>query len=155
MTETKTAVTAATAAKASPKPRKKTEKPASKKTAKSSGTRKGLPKRKSVSLEEARQELVQKVCGYSGAITDVLIQEALEGKQLCAKFLFEAVGLCEIRGDELEEAGERESLAGMLLKQWQLPAQPAVPADTDGNPVTEVSQPVPDLAPVEQAPVES
>ena len=155
MTEIKTAGTPATAAKASPKPRKKAVKPASKKAAKPSGKRKSLPKGKSVSLEEARQDLLRKVCGYSGAITDVLIHEALEGKQLYAKFLFEAVGLCETTGDEAEETGERESLAALLLKQWQLPAQPIAESETVGDPVTEVSQPIPDLAPAEQAPVES
>jgi len=155
MTENKTAATAATGAKASPKPRKKAAKAASKKAAKPLGTRKRLPKPKSVSLDGARQELLRKVCGYSDAIADVLILEALEGKQLCAKFLFEAVGLCETTGDELEEAGERESLAALLLKQWKLPAQMAAETDAASDQVTEVSQPVPDLAHAEQAPVES
>jgi len=155
MTENKTAITAATAAKASPKPRKKAEKTASKSAAKPSVASKRLPKMKSVSLEQARQELLRKVCGYSGAITEALILEALEGKQLCAKFLFEAVGLCETTADESDEAGERESLAGLLLKQWKLPAQTASETDAVTDQVTEVSQLIPDLVPAEQAPVES
>ena len=91
----------------------------------------------------------------SREITRALVNEALQGKYLCAKFLFEAVGLCAIKGDEVEEVAEQELLAGLLLKQWQLPAQPAAGGETAGDQVTEVSPPVPGLAPSEQAPVES
>jgi hypothetical protein len=93
-------------------------------------------------------------CARSTAITAKLVEDALAGKHLYAEFLFEAVGLCEIRGDEIEEAGERESLAALIMKPWQLPS-PAAETETAGDQVTEVSEAVPDSAPSEQAPVKS
>jgi hypothetical protein len=167
MTEIETGMKPEAPAKASRKTAPmKGKKPALKKAAgsargagkggsKAGRTKTGLPKMKSVSFEDAREELMRTVCGYSGKITKVLVDEALEGKVASAKFLFEAVGLCEIRGDELEEAGERESLLESLMKQWQLPTKPDGKSETAGDPVTEVLQPVRDVALAEQAPVES
>ena len=107
------------------------------------------------SLEEARQELLRLVCAQSMPITRALVKEALEGKYLCAKFLFEAVGLCAMKGEELEEVAERESLAGLLLKQWQLPGQVRVESLTAVE-VTEVLQSDAGvLLSAEEAPVKS
>jgi len=105
---------------------------------------------KSATLEEARQDLVRKVCSRSGEITDKLVDEALLGKHLCAKFLFEAVGLCAMKDDEEEEVVERESLAGLLLKQWRLPTQATASCE-----VTEVSEAAPAVSEAEEAPVKS
>ena len=144
----------AVSAKASPKAGAK--KPGKTKKSKAARTRSaGVPcaRRKPASLEEARQELLRQVCAQSRAITKALVDEALTGKHLCAKFLFEAVGLCAMKGDEIEETSERESLAGLLMKQWQLPAQPATSSETVGDQVTEVSGLALDVAPTEEAPV--
>ena len=157
MTESKTTMTAVmVSAKASPKAGAKKPGKAKKSKgvrAKSAGGR--FVGRKPASLDEARQELLRQVCAQSRAITKALVDEALAGKHLCAKFLFEAVGLCAIKGDEIEETSERESLAGLLMKQWQLPAQPATSSETVGEQVTEVSGLALDMAPMEEAPVKS
>jgi hypothetical protein len=103
--------------------------------------------KKPASLEEAQREILRLVCAHSVAITKAVIREALDGKYVCARFLFEAVGLCAVKGEETEDVAERESLAGLLLKQWQLPAE--------GSQVTEVSEGIPDLASTAPAPVKS
>ncbi len=127
MTTTTTAAT-----KVSPKKKRRAPLPAAKKPA---------------TLEEARREILRLVCSHSVAMTQAVLREALDGKYLCTRFLFEAVGLCAVKGEETEDVAERESLAGLLLKQWQLPAE--------GGQVTEVLENVPDLASAAQAPVKS
>ena len=103
-----------------------------------------------ITLEEARLELLRVVCSESREITEKLVVRAREGNHLCAKFLFEAVGLCDIKADEMEEGGDRESFARLLLKQWQLPAQPGATRE-----VTEVPEQAPAVLAVEEAPVKS
>ena len=154
MTETKTALaTVAVSTKASPKatPKKRAKRTRTK-LERTIGER--STGSKPVSLEKARQELLREVCSQSKAITNGLVVKAKEGNHLCAKFLFEAVGLCAIKGDELEEVAERESLAGLLMKQWQLP-KPVGSEEAAGNQVTEVSETVRGLALTVEAPVKS
>ncbi len=155
MTETKTALgTVAVSTKTSPKA-------AAKKRAKRTRTKleraigEGSTGGKPASLEEARQDLLRQVCSQSRAITRAVVKEALAGKYLCARFLFEAVGLCAIKGDELEEVAERESLASLLMKQWQLPTQRVDAGDAAVDQVTEVSETARGLALAEEAPVKS
>ncbi len=156
MTQMNTTATLASAMAPPKTPRKKRAKTTRRVVAKSPRAKATRScRRKPASLEEARQELLREVCAQSKKITAKLVEEALAGRHLCAKFLFEAVGLCEIRGDEFEEAGERESLAALIMKQWQLPSQPAAESETAGDQVTEVLEAVPDSASSEQAPVES
>ena len=117
------------------------------KTSRTSGTR--IAGKKPTTIEEARLELLRVVCSESREITHQIVVRAKEGNHLCAKFLFEAVGLCDIKADEMEEGGDRESFARLLLKQWQLP-QPN--ADCE---VTIVPEQVPAVLAVEEAPVKS
>ena len=124
--------TATAATQASSKKKRRTSLPAAKRPA---------------TLEEARREILRLVCSHSVAMTQAVIREALDGKYLCVRFLFEAVGLCAVKGEETEDVAERESLAGLLLKQWQLPAE--------GGQVTEVSEDTADMASAAQAPVKS
>jgi len=101
-------------------------------------------------LDDARQEMLRLVLGSCAAITQAVIDDALQGKYLSAKFLFEAVGLSALKDDELDEledATQRESLASFLLKRWEIPAQ-------QGR-VTEVSETTPGVARLSEAPVES
>ncbi len=121
---------------------------AAKKTAPKKKRRTPLPTaKKPATLEEARREILRLVCLDSVAMTRAVIREALDGKYLCARFLFETVGLCAVKGEETEDVAERESLAGLLLKQWQLPA--------GVGQVTEVLENGADLASATQAPVKS
>jgi len=155
MKETKTAMTTG-AASAPASPKAGGAKRGKKKAARAGRARSGRVRsagRRPASIEEARQELLREVCAQSRAITQAVVKEALEGKYLCARFLFEAVGLCAIKGDEVEEASERESLAELLMKQWQLPAQPASGLETVSGEVTEVSELAMGLAPAEDVPV--
>ena len=99
-------------------------------------------------LEDARREMLRLVCINSAAITQAVIDDALQGKYLSAKFLFEAVGLCAMKGDDLEEATSRESLASILLPRFQM----VVP---EGMEVTEVVEVTPDMDAADEPPVES
>jgi hypothetical protein len=90
--------------------------------------------------------MLRLVCLSSAAITEAVIQDALLGKYLSAKFLFEAVGLLERGADETEDPEGRESLASLLLKRWQLGPQ--------GSGITEVPGVSSSVAPSSQAPVE-
>ena len=107
-----------------------------------------LPAKRPANLEEARREMLRLVCLNSAAITQAVIDDALEGKYSPAKFLFEAVGLCAVKGDEMEDFSKKESLVSLLLKRWQL----AVQEDAD---VTEVAEVTPDMPAPTGAPVES
>ena len=154
MTETKTALaTEVISTKASPKavPKKRAKRTRTKLERAIGGRSAGS---KPASLEEARQDLLRQVCSQSRAITTKLVAEALAGKHLCAKFLFEAVGLCDVKGDEMEEVAERESLASLLMKQWQVP-KPVGREEAAGNQVTEVPETVRGLALTVGAPVKS
>jgi hypothetical protein len=62
--------------------------------------------------------------------------------------LFEAVGLCATRSDEVEDGAQEESLGSLLLQRFGL----AIPA---GAEVTEVAKVTPDTGTVAAAPVES
>ncbi len=97
-------------------------------------------------LEDARREILRLVCLNSIAITQAVIDDALQGKYLSAKFLFETVGLRAMDADELENPARRESLASLLLKRWQV-----VP---HGG-ITEVPEVTPGVAAAAEAPVES
>lgn len=141
-------MTTATAPTASPsttnlKPSPKKKRRAA--PAKRAGENRGLPK-KPATLEDARREMQRLVCLNSAAMTQAVIDDALQGKYLSARFLFEAVGLCAVKGDEVEDTTERESLASLLLKRWQL---------ATGGEVTEVAEVTPDMASAAEAPVES
>jgi len=116
-------------------------------TAKKKRRRSPAAAKRPVNLEQARQEILRLVCANSVAITQALIDEALEGKSPCAKFLFEAAGLCTLESEEAEDEVERESLTGLLLKQWQRPSE--------SGQVTEVPADAAKLALAEQAPVKS
>ena len=99
-----------------------------------------------VPLKDARRELLRLVCLNSAAITQAVIDDALQGKYLSAKFLFDAVGLVATDAEELEDPARRESLASLLLQRWGLVPQ--------GGSITEVSEVAPFVAPVGEAPVE-
>ena len=88
------------------------------------------------------------VCSNSAAIMQAVIDDALQGKYLSAKFLFETVGLCAMKGDDLEEATSRESLASLLLQRFQM----VVP---EGMEVTEGVEVTPDMDAADEPPVES
>jgi hypothetical protein len=113
---------------------------------KKSSAKKSTAKKPS-NLEEARREMLRLVCVNSAAITQALIDDALEGKHLSAKFLFETVGLCTLKGEELEDAAEQETLTSLLLKHWEVPSP-------EGQ-VTEVLENTAPLALVAEAPVKS
>ena len=101
-------------------------------------------------LEDARREILRLVCLNSAAITQVVIDDALEGKYLSAKFLFETVGLCAMNADEVENPERKESLTSLLLKRWQLAAPGAISVEVTEVPdgTTVVGTPI-------EAPVES
>jgi hypothetical protein len=120
---------------------------ATKTTAKKKRRRSPAAAKRPVNLKPARQEILRLALANSVAITQAVIGEALEGKYLCAKFLLEAAGLCALEGEEAEEEAERESLTGLLLKQWRRPSE--------GGQVTEVPRDAAKLALAEQAPVKS
>jgi hypothetical protein len=98
-------------------------------------------------LEDARREMLRLVYLHSAAMTQAVIDDALQGKYLSARFLLEAAGLCTVKGEELEDIEERESLASLLLKRWQLA--------TRSGEVTEVPEVTTDLASATEAPVKS
>jgi hypothetical protein len=97
-------------------------------------------------LDDARREILRLVCLNSAAITKAVIDDALQGRYLSAKFLFEAVGLLAIDADELENPERHESLASVLLKRWELAPQ--------GDEITEVPEVTPVVATANRAPVE-
>jgi hypothetical protein len=99
-----------------------------------------------VTPEDARREIVRLVCVQSLAITQAIINDALQGKYLSAKFLFEAVGLFAADAEDLENPAGRESLASLLLQRWGVVPQEGC--------ITEVSEIAPFVAPVNEAPVE-
>ena len=147
-TETKTKTIAKPSPSAS---RSKKRKPAGRVTAKgrSAAKRPGT-------LEGARQEMQRLICVNSAAITQALIDNALLGNQLPAKFLFEVAGLSETKGDEMDDATQRETLASYLLTRWQVETQPGqgpIGSAPEGQ-VTEVAEVTPDLAVETKAPVE-
>lgn len=126
--------------------------------------------KRAVTFAEARREMLRLICENSAAITQAVIKDALEGKYLPAKFLFEAVGLCEVKGDEVEDSGARETLASLLLQRWQVAApksaEPEPAKSTELGPeaklasevtaeVTEVAEVTPDTGVAPEAPVES
>ena len=125
-----------------PSPKKKRRAAPAKKT----GSEKRSLAKKPATLEDARREIQRLVCLNSAAMTQAVINDALQGKYLSVRFLFEAVGLCAVKGDEVEDTTERESLASLLLKRWQL---------ATGGEVTEVAEVTPDMASAAEAPVES
>lgn len=116
------AVRAKSAAKESPSPRCKRRESTAKRDVNSSLC--GVAKQPTT-LEDARREMLHAVCANAGAITQAIVEDALQGKYLSARFLFKAVGLCDVKGGEPEELAERESLARLLLERWQLTAPTA------------------------------
>jgi|GEM_PF-3427925 len=81
------------------------------------------------SVQEAREQFQKLVSSSSGKIISAVIAEAKKGKYLPAKFLFEAIGMCEARPESAEPAEKHDdSLAQILLEQWHL--KPA-PQDSD------------------------
>ena len=117
-----------------------------------------------VTLEGARREMLRLVCVNSAAITQAMIGDALQGKYLSAKFLFDAAGLCAGKGEDLDDATQRETLASFLLTHWQEPAQEGQATEgqiqngqapeAQAAQVTEVAEVTPDLAGQSKAPVE-
>jgi hypothetical protein len=99
-----------------------------------------------VTLEDARREILRLVCLNSVAITQAVIGDALQGKYLSAKFLFEVVGLFATDAEDLENPAGKESLVSLLLQRWDVVPQ--------GDSITEVSEVAPFVAPVDEAPVE-
>ncbi len=99
-----------------------------------------------LTLEDARREILRLVCLSATAITQAVINDALQGKYLSAKFLFEAVGLLAMDAEDLEDPARKESLASLLLQRWDVVPQ--------GGCVTEVSEVAPFVAAVHEAPVE-
>jgi len=97
-------------------------------------------------LQNARREILRLVCLNSAAITQAVINDALQGKYLSAKFLFEAVGLLGMDAEELENPEGHESLASLLLKRWELAPE--------GGDITEVPEVMAVVAPAHEAPVE-
>jgi hypothetical protein len=116
------------------------------KPARSKSARKKAAVQRLITIEDARQDLLRMVCLNSEAITQAVIDEALQGKYLSAKFLFDAVGLCPVHLEKVESATEEESLASLLLQRFGL-------AVSAGPSVTEVAVTagtgVTDEAPVE------
>jgi hypothetical protein len=84
-------------------------------------------------LQEARQQLQDLVKNNSGDIAVAVIDEAKKGKYLPAKFLFEAVKLCEAPPAEEKTPEKTESLERLLLEQWQLKPPPPDDDVTDGS----------------------
>ena len=101
-------------------------------------------------LDDARREMLRLVCRNSAAMTRAIIDDALQGKYLSARFLFEAVGLCAVKGEEVEDIADRETLASLLLHKWQVAPQ-ATPERAE---VTEVPEVTVGMALETQAPVE-
>jgi hypothetical protein len=97
-------------------------------------------------LEDARREILRLACLNSAAIPQAVVGDALQGKCLSAKFLFETVGPFAIDAGELENPERHESLASLLLQQWELAPQ--------GGEITEVPEVTPGVAPAHEAPVE-
>ena len=128
--------------------KKRAAKKVSRKPCRPAGVAAKRPVTLPVTLDEARREMLRLVCINSAAITQVLIDDALQGKYLSAKFLFETVGLCDRKGDDLEDATSRESLASMLLQRFQM----VVP---EGMEVTEVVEVTPDMDAEDEPTVES
>jgi len=102
-------------------------------------------------LEDARREMLRLVCRSSAAMTKAIIDDALQGKYMSARFLFEAVGLCAMKGEEVEDIAERETLASLLLHKWQF----APKGSNESGEVTEVPEVTAGIAPERQPPVES
>lgn len=100
-----------------------------------------------ITLEDARREMQRVVCQNVGAITQAVVNDALQGKYLSARFLFKTAGLCDAKESEPEGFAERESLARLLLQRWQLTASNAG--------VTEVPEVTAAMAPGVKAAVES
>jgi hypothetical protein len=132
------------AAKPSPKRKRR---PAAKKGGRRAGLAKRAPAKRPANLEDARREMLRLVCLNSVAITQAVIDDALAGKYLSARFLFELAGLCTAPGEESEDATKRESLASLLLQRFQL-------ATPEGAEVTEAKV-TPDMDAAAEAPVES
>ena len=84
-----------------------------------------------------------------------VIDDALEGKYLSAKFLFETVGLCAMSGDDLENPERKESLTSLLLKRWQLAPPSAKMGAENAAEVTEVPDSTTVVGSPVEAPVES
>jgi hypothetical protein len=81
-------------------------------------------------VQEAREQFQKLVSSNSGKIINAVIDEAKKGKYLPAKFLFEAIGMCEARPESTEpEEKHEDSLAQILLEQWHL--KPAPPDSDD------------------------
>ncbi len=147
-------------ADAKPSPNKKRRASATAKAFATTKTVRRSPKKKAgrskpisqpATLDDARREMLRLVCRNSAAMTRAIIDEALQGKYLSARFLFEAVGLCAVKGEEVEDIADRETLASLLLHKWQVAPQSA----PEGAEVTEVPQVTVGMAPETQAPVES
>jgi hypothetical protein len=138
---------------AKPSPHKKRRASATVKTVRRSPKKKAGNKKTSrpATLDDARREMLRLVCRDSAAMTKAIIDDALQGKYLSARFLFEAVGLCAVKGEEVEDIADRETLAGLLLHKWQVAPQ----ATAEGAEVTEVPQVTVGMAMETQAPVES
>jgi hypothetical protein len=92
-------------------------------------------------MEDARREILRLVRENSAAITQAVITDALQGKYLSAKFLFEVAGLSEKETEDLEDPARRESLGSLLLQRWEVAPQ--------GGCITEVSEVVPFVVPVD------
>jgi hypothetical protein len=75
---------------------------------------------KPVVLQEVRQQLGNMVAANAPAITEAVIEEALKGKYLPAKFLFDAVGLSVELPPGEEKPEEEDSLAKILMRQWRI-----------------------------------
>ena len=155
---TTTADLGKTETKAKPSPsasRTKKRKPASKAAKAKAAEAKAAVKR-TVSLENARREVHRLICASSADITQALIKNALQGSQLQAKFLFEVAGLTDTKGDEVDDATQRETLASFLLTRWQVETQTGQGQNGSAHngQVTEVAEVTPDLAVETKAPVE-
>ncbi len=110
-------------------------------------------------LEDARREILRLVYQSSVAITQALIEDALERKYLSAKFLFELAGLSTMKPDDLESPALRETFESMLLEHFQVAVPKAADHDVAGESVagqgvTEVAEITLDTPPVAEAPVE-
>jgi len=81
------------------------------------------PQEGPVTREDARREVLRLICMNSKLIAQAVINDALQGKYLSAKFLFEAVGLFESEPEETEDPARRDSLASLLLKRWEVVPQ--------------------------------
>ena len=152
-----------TVTKTSSKPSPSASRAKKRKPARRAAAKARLAAKRPVTLEGARQEMQRLICVNSAAITQALIDLALQGNQLPAKFLFEVAGLSETKGDEMEDAAQRETLASYLLTRWQVETgdgtKPALDGQSqngsapDGQ-VTEVVEVTTDSAGLAQPPVE-